>query len=151
MGRANGPFPQSTVIATSDSRPVQPHEAVSPTPSGAGQEWERGPGPLHLCTLGPPSLFRPPPCLDRTAWGPRHFPFVNVALPPPSAGYQGSFHSIQNCFPYGDCYRVTEPAAGGDGLAGEAHGFNPLRPNGYHSLSAPLPATGKPHLRDSLP
>ena len=82
---------------------------------------------------------------------PGHFPFVNPALPPPSAGYQGSFHSIQNCFPYGDCYRVAEPAAGGDGLAGEAHSFNPLRPNGYHSLSAPLPATGKPHRRDSLP
>ncbi|XP_011368820.1 zinc finger protein GLIS1 [Pteropus vampyrus] len=56
--------------------------------------------------------------------------------------YQGSFHSIQNCFPYGDCYRTAEPAASGDGLAGEAHGFNPLRPNGYHSLTAPLPATG---------
>lgn len=64
-------------------------------------------------------------------------------LPPP-AGYQGSFHSIQNCFPYGDCYRSAEQATSGDGLAGEAHGFNPLRPNGYHGLSAPLPATGKP-------
>ncbi|XP_042535674.1 zinc finger protein GLIS1 isoform X3 [Dipodomys spectabilis] len=60
----------------------------------------------------------------------------------PGMGYQGSFHSIQNCFPYGDCYRTTEPATGGDGLGGEAHGFNPLRPNGYHSLSAPLPAPG---------
>lgn len=85
-----------------------------------------------------------------------------LALPPgrclgycspaaPSAGYQGSFHSIQSCFPYGDCYRVAEPAASGDALAGEASGFNPLRPNGYHGLSAPLPATGKPHLHGSLP
>ena len=72
-------------------------------------------------------------------------------LPPPPAGYQGSFHSIQNCFPYGDCYRSAEQAASGDGLAGEAHGFNPLRPNGYHGLSAPLPAPGKPVLRASFP
>lgn len=71
-------------------------------------------------------------------------------LPPP-AGYQGSFHSIQNCFPYGDCYRSAEQATSGDGLAGEAHGFNPLRPNGYHSLTAPLPATGKPRLHASFP
>lgn len=72
-------------------------------------------------------------------------------LPPPPAGYQGSFHSIQNCFPYGDCYRSAEQAASGDGLAGEAHGFNPLRPNGYHGLSTPLPAPGKPPLRASFP
>ena len=62
-------FPQSTSIATNDSRQVQPQEAVSPTPSGAGQGWERPPLPLpHLCTLGSP---RPrPPGLDRTVWGP---------------------------------------------------------------------------------
>lgn len=61
-------------------------------------------------------------------------------------GYQGSFHSIQNCFPYGDCYRTTEPATSGDGLSGEAHSFPPLRPNGYHSLSTPFPTTGEPCL-----
>lgn len=76
---------------------------------------------------------------------PGHVPWLMQSLPPPSAGYQGSFHAIQNCFPYGDCYRAAEPAASGDALAGEAPGFNPLRPNGYHGLSAPLPATGKPH------
>lgn len=74
---------------------------------------------------------------------------MTSALPPspqslPSlAGYQGSFHAIQNCFPYGDCYRTTEPAASRDGLVGDAHGFNPLRPNTYSSLSAPLPVPGK--------
>eukprot|EP00069_Balaena_mysticetus_P001205 bmy_15157T0 len=67
-------------------------------------------------------------------------------LPPP-AGYQGSFHSIQNCFPYGDCYRSVEQAASGDGLAGEAHGFNPLRPNGYHGLTL---GDGLPHASPCL-
>lgn len=60
----------------------------------------------------------------------------------PSAGYQGSFHSVPSCFPYGDCYRPAE-AAGGEALAGEPHPFHPLRPNGYTGLGAPLPATGK--------
>lgn len=60
----------------------------------------------------------------------------------PFAGYQGSFHSVPSCFPYGDCYRPAE-AAGGEALAGEAHPFHTLRPNGYSSLGAPLPATGK--------
>lgn len=37
-----------------------------PTPSGARQSWERGPGPWHL--LHPGALFSAlhPPCLDRT-------------------------------------------------------------------------------------
>ncbi|XP_068949071.1 zinc finger protein GLIS1-like [Petaurus breviceps papuanus] len=76
-------------------------------------------------------------------------PFQSPAAGPPLApqGYQGSFHSIQNCFHYGDCYRTVEPAgssggSSGDVLAGEPHGFNPLRANGYHTLSAPLPAQG---------
>ncbi|XP_027708527.1 zinc finger protein GLIS1 [Vombatus ursinus] len=80
-------------------------------------------------------------------------PFQNPAAAPPLTpqGYQGSFHSIQNCFHYGDCYRAVEPAGGsggGDGLAGEPHGFNPLRANGYHTLSAPLPAQGYDTLPD---
>lgn len=75
---------------------------------------------------------------------PSYPPFQSPApapLPSPQ-GYQGSFHSIQNCFPYGDCYRTPEPASSGDALTGEVHGFTALRPNGYHSLTAPLPATG---------
>lgn len=61
----------------------------------------------------------------------------------PLAGYQGSFHSIQNCLPYADCYRTPESAASRDGLGGDTHGFNPLRPNTYPSLSTPLPAPGE--------
>uniref|UniRef100_A0A8C6ZYI5 GLIS family zinc finger 1 n=1 Tax=Nothoprocta perdicaria TaxID=30464 RepID=A0A8C6ZYI5_NOTPE len=56
-------------------------------------------------------------------------------------GYQGSFHSIQNCFHYGDCYRPLEQPAG-DALPGDSHCFAPLRHNGYHLLNAPLAATG---------
>lgn len=134
-----------------------------PTPSGARQSWERGPGPLAPSPpWGSLLCFAPTvPGQDNAGgWtvqrdGPLSalggFPLLMHPLPPPFAGYQGSFHSIQSCFPYGDCYRTAEPAASGDSLAGEAHGFNPLRPNGYHSLSAPLPATGEPHLHASLP
>lgn len=138
---------------------VQPHEAQAPTPSGAGQS-------RHLSTWGLPSPSHTHhacsgsiagdkkgcyTCSRDVPFPPGHSLWLTQPLPPSSAGYQGSFHSIQNCFPYGDGYRVAEPAASGDALAGEAPGFNPLRPNGYHSLSAPLPATGKPHLHGSLP
>ncbi|KAI4580112.1 hypothetical protein MJT46_001480 [Ovis ammon polii x Ovis aries] len=115
-----------------------------------------GPGLLSpmvspLKGLGPPPL--PPSSQSHSPGGqpfptlPSKPPYPPFQSPPPQPlpspqGYQGSFHSIQNCFPYGDCYRSAEQAASGDGLAGEAHGFNPLRPNGYHGLSAPLPAPG---------
>lgn len=127
-----------------------------PTPSGTTQSWEGGPGRPHLPHPGAVFSALHAPCLDRTIRaaeqcrgdGPLSalgvFPWSMQPLPPPSAGYQGSFHSIQSCFPYGDCYQTAEPAASGDSLAGEAHSFNPLRPNGYHSLSAPLPTTGEP-------
>lgn len=132
-----------------------------PYPPRLQWQAELGKGPRTPGTFSPPgALFSPslPAWLDRTIReaeqcsgdgplpAPGTHPLLMQPLLPPFAGYQGTFHSIQNCFPYGDCYRTAEPTAGGDGLAGEAHGFNPLRPNGYHSLSAPLPATGKPHL-----
>lgn len=103
----------------------------------------KGLGPLPL----PPSSQSHSPGGQPFPTLPSKPPYPPFQNPPPQPlpspqGYQGSFHSIQNCFPYGDCYRSAEPAASGDGLAGEAHGFNPLRPNGYHSLSAPLAATG---------
>ncbi|XP_073936157.1 zinc finger protein GLIS1 isoform X3 [Castor canadensis] len=101
----------------------------------------KGLGPLPPSSQGQSPGGQPFPTLPSK---PSYPPFQSPPPPPlPSPqGYQGSFHSIQNCFPYGDCYRTTEPATSGDGLAGEAHSFNPLRPNGYHSLSAPLPASG---------
>lgn len=58
------------------------------------------------------------------------------------SGYQGSFHSIQNCFHYGDCYRTMDQSVSSDVLTGESHCFNPLRQNGYHILNAPLASTG---------
>lgn len=58
------------------------------------------------------------------------------------AGYQGSFHSIQNCFHYGDCYRTMDSSFSSDVLSGESHCCNPLRQNGYHILSAPVASTG---------
>lgn len=58
------------------------------------------------------------------------------------SGYQGSFHSIQNCFHYGDCYRTMDQSVTSDVLTGESHCFNPLRQNGYHILSTPLASTG---------
>ncbi|NXI18004.1 GLIS1 protein, partial [Irena cyanogastra] len=69
-------------------------------------------------------------------------PFPNQSVQQASQGYQGSFHSIQNCFHYGDCYRTMDQSVSSDVLTGESHCFNPLRQNGYHILNAPLASTG---------
>ncbi|NWY38217.1 GLIS1 protein, partial [Sylvia atricapilla] len=69
-------------------------------------------------------------------------PFPNQSVQQGSQGYQGSFHSIQNCFHYGDCYRTMDQSVSSDVLTGESHCFNPLRQNGYHILNAPLASTG---------
>uniref|UniRef100_A0A5F5PWY5 GLIS family zinc finger 1 n=1 Tax=Equus caballus TaxID=9796 RepID=A0A5F5PWY5_HORSE len=132
------------------------HHHLSPLPTAESTRDGLGPSLLSPMVspvkgLGPPPL--PPSSQSHSPGGqpfptlpskPPYPPFQSPPPPPlPSPqGYQGSFHSIQSCFPYGDCYRTAEPTATGDGLTGEAHSFNPLRPNGYHSLSAPLPATG---------
>ncbi|XP_074077489.1 zinc finger protein GLIS1 [Macrotis lagotis] len=117
-----------------------------------------------LKALLPPALLQKhplPPAQTHPPGGPpfptlsskSYPPFQNPPAPPLAPqGYQGSFHSIQNCFHYGDCYRAVEPASGtnggGDSLAGDPHGFNPLRSNGYHTLSAPLPAQGYDTISD---
>ncbi|NWU77643.1 GLIS1 protein, partial [Onychorhynchus coronatus] len=69
-------------------------------------------------------------------------PFQNQSVQQGAQGYQGSFHSIQNCFHYGDCYRTMDQSVTGDVLTGESHCFSPLRQNGYHILNAPLASTG---------
>ncbi|NWS95481.1 GLIS1 protein, partial [Mionectes macconnelli] len=69
-------------------------------------------------------------------------PFQNQAAQQGAQGYQGSFHSIQNCFHYGDCYRTMDQPVTSDVLTGESHCFSPLRQNGYHILNAPLASTG---------
>ncbi|NXG13718.1 GLIS1 protein, partial [Grallaria varia] len=69
-------------------------------------------------------------------------PFQNQSVQQGAQGYQGSFHSIQNCFHYGDCYRTMDQSVTSDVLAGESHCFSPLRQNGYHILNAPLASTG---------
>ncbi|XP_034635737.1 zinc finger protein GLIS1 isoform X1 [Trachemys scripta elegans] len=68
--------------------------------------------------------------------------FQNQSVQQGLQGYQGSFHSIQNCFHYGDCYRTVEQSVNSDVLTGESHCFNPLRQNGCHILNAPLASTG---------
>ncbi|XP_038608542.1 zinc finger protein GLIS1 [Tachyglossus aculeatus] len=102
-----------------------------------------------LKTLGPPSLLQkhtpqPPQSLSPdgslfTA-GPRkpYAPFQSQSGQQAPQGYQGSFHTIQNCFHYGDRYRAVGPASCPEVLAataGEPLGFTPLRPNGYPGLS----------------
>lgn len=157
-GEPAAPSLRAPESATKDSSQVKSHEDPSPSPLQCRTELGRGPRTCStFSTLG----LSPRPCLDRTIWGAEQhsrdspLPALGISLLlmqpllPVSAGYQGSFHSIHNCFPYGDCYRTTEAAASGNGPSGESHSFNPLRPNGYHSLSAPLPTTGKPHVGTS--
>ncbi|XP_060132882.1 zinc finger protein GLIS1 [Zootoca vivipara] len=68
--------------------------------------------------------------------------FQNQSAQQGPQGYQGSFHSIQNCFHYEDCYRAMDSSVNSDALSGDSHCFNPLRQNGYHILSAPIASTG---------
>ncbi|XP_053104182.1 zinc finger protein GLIS1 isoform X2 [Hemicordylus capensis] len=68
--------------------------------------------------------------------------FQNQSTQQGPQGYQGSFHSIQNCFHYGDSFRAMDSSVNSDVLSSESHCFNPLRQNGYHILSTPIGSTG---------
>nr|XP_044995205.1 zinc finger protein GLIS1 isoform X2 [Jaculus jaculus] len=131
------------------------HHHLSPLLTADNSRSSLGPGVLSPM-VSPPKGLRPPPLPPSSqSQTPGSQPFSLIPnkpaypsfqSPPPLSslqGYQGSFHSIQNCLPYGsDCYRTAEPAAAGDGLAADAHAFNPLRHNGYPRLGASLPAPG---------
>uniref|UniRef100_A0A8D0HA64 GLIS family zinc finger 1 n=1 Tax=Sphenodon punctatus TaxID=8508 RepID=A0A8D0HA64_SPHPU len=106
-----------------------------------------------LKTLIPPSLLQKHGSPSSHSQSPNGQQFTGVANKPYTQfqnrsvqqgpqGYQGSFHSIQNCFHYGDCYRTMEQSVNNDVLAGETQCFNPLRQNGFHILNAPLASTG---------
>ncbi|KAJ1170285.1 hypothetical protein NDU88_002164 [Pleurodeles waltl] len=69
-------------------------------------------------------------------------PFENQPAQQAPQGYQGSFHSIQSLFHYGDCYRTMEQSVNNDVLTGESHCFSPIRQNGYHILPTSTASTG---------
>ncbi|XP_078529581.1 zinc finger protein GLIS1 isoform X2 [Lissotriton helveticus] len=69
-------------------------------------------------------------------------PFENPPAQQAPQGYQGSFHSIQNLFHYGDCYRTMEQPVSSDVLPGESHCFSSIRQNGYHILPTPTASAG---------
>ncbi|NWX81681.1 GLIS1 protein, partial [Nothoprocta ornata] len=137
-----------------DSALASPHHHQSPLESAREGLASNVISPLvsPLKALVPPSLLQKhgSPAPHSQSPNGQQFPaapnkpyaqFQNQSVPQASQGYQGSFHSIQNCFHYGDCYRPLEQPAG-DALPGDSHCFAPLRHNGYHLLNAPLAATG---------
>ncbi|NXA48308.1 GLIS1 protein, partial [Nothocercus julius] len=138
-----------------DSTLASPHHHQSPLESAREGLASNIIPPLvsPLKALVPPSLLQKhgSPAPHSHSPNGQHFPaapnkpyapFQNQSVQQGSQGYQGSFHSIQNCFHYGDCYRAVEQPGAGDVLPGDSHCFAPLRQNGYHLLNAPLASTG---------
>ncbi|XP_025961665.2 zinc finger protein GLIS1 isoform X2 [Dromaius novaehollandiae] len=138
-----------------DSTLASPHHHQSPLESAREGLAPNIISPLvsPLKALVPPSLLQKhgsPPSHSQSPNGQQfsalpnkpYAPFQNQSVQQGSQGYQGSFHSIQNCFHYGDCYRPMEQPVAGDVLPGDSHCFAPLRQNGYHLLNAPLASTG---------
>ncbi|NXA31640.1 GLIS1 protein, partial [Eudromia elegans] len=138
-----------------DSTLASPHHHQSPLESAREGLAPNVISPLvsPLKALVPPSLLQKhgSPASHSQSPNGQQFPagpnkpyaqFQNQSAQQGSQGYQGSFHSIQNCFHYGDCYRPMEQPVAGDVLPGDSHCFAPLRQNGYHLLNAPLASTG---------
>ncbi|XP_072853740.2 zinc finger protein GLIS1 isoform X2 [Pogona vitticeps] len=98
--------------------------------------------PSHLQKHSSPSSHSQSPNGQHFSANKPYTHFQNQPTQQGPQGYQGSFHSIQNCFHYGDCYRAIDTSVNSDALSGDSHCFNPLRQNGYHILSAPVTSTG---------
>ncbi|NWV92269.1 GLIS1 protein, partial [Machaerirhynchus nigripectus] len=138
-----------------DSALASPHQHQSPLESAREGLAPNIISPLvsPLKALVPPSLLQKHGSPSSHSQSPNgqqfsgipntpYAPFPNQSVQQGSQGYQGSFHSIQNCFHYGDCYRTMDQSVSSDMLTGESHCFSPLRQNGYHILNAPLASTG---------
>ncbi|KFV12392.1 Zinc finger protein GLIS1, partial [Pterocles gutturalis] len=129
-----------------DSTLSSPHHHQSPLESAREGLAPNIISPLvsPLKALVPPSLLQKHGSPSSHSQSPngQQFSSVQLSVQYLFSGYQGSFHSIQNCFHYGDCYRTMDQSVTSDVLTGESHCFNPLRQNGYHILNAPLASTG---------
>ncbi|XP_048394691.1 zinc finger protein GLIS1-like isoform X2 [Stegostoma tigrinum] len=69
--------------------------------------------------------------------------FQSQLMQPLQAGYQGSFHTMQNTFQYGDTFRTMEQTAiHNSHPADDSHCPGAARQNGYHSLIAHASLSG---------
>ncbi|XP_029473795.1 zinc finger protein GLIS1 isoform X2 [Rhinatrema bivittatum] len=114
-------------------------DGLTPNILPAGSPMKALVPPSLLQKRGSPASQRQSPSGQQFPGGPNkaYSQFSNQLASQTPQGYQGSFHAIQNCFHYGNCYRTTEPSVGGEVLTGEAHCFNALKQNGYHVLGTP--------------
>ncbi|GCB71114.1 hypothetical protein scyTo_0005844, partial [Scyliorhinus torazame] len=139
-----------------DLRSPHGHLAQLPTVENPRQ----GPGPVVLPfsslvsprkMLAPALLQRhgphsPQPSNNQLSGGHhKSYPvFQSQLMQPFQAGYQGSFHTMQNTFQYGDSFRTMEHTANHNSLsADDSHCPSPARQNGYHSFIAHASLSGK--------
>ncbi|XP_072367402.1 zinc finger protein GLIS1 [Scyliorhinus torazame] len=138
-----------------DLRSPHGHLAQLPTVENPRQ----GPGPVVLPfsslvsprkMLAPALLQRhgphsPQPSNNQLSGGHhKSYPvFQSQLMQPFQAGYQGSFHTMQNTFQYGDSFRTMEHTANHNSLsADDSHCPSPARQNGYHSFIAHASLSG---------